>query len=109
MSTGHRPVALDAAADLEPVEPGQHQVEHDEVGAHALAQRDAGGPVVRRPRPSKPSARRRAATAAAITASSSTTQMSGAAMAPSVPGRVRSGCTDLVQVLCRICRACGCA
>ena len=50
----HRPVALHAPADLEPVEPGQHQVEHDEVGPHALAQRDARRPVVRRPRRRSP-------------------------------------------------------
>ena len=42
-----RPVALDAAADLEPVQPGQHQVEHHQVRAHAVAQRDAGVAVVR--------------------------------------------------------------
>ena len=43
----HRPVALHAAADLEPVEAREHQIEDHEVGPHALAQRDAGVPVVR--------------------------------------------------------------
>jgi hypothetical protein len=44
---GHRPVTLQAAADLEAVESGQHQVEHHEVGAHAIAQCDPVGTVVR--------------------------------------------------------------
>ena len=38
---GHAPVALDLAAHAEPVEAGQHQVEHDEVGAEAAAEIDA--------------------------------------------------------------------
>ena len=33
----HRPDGLDPAADLEAVEPGQHDVEHDEVGRRAAA------------------------------------------------------------------------
>jgi hypothetical protein len=42
---GHRPVALDPAADVETVEPGKHQVEDDEIRAIALAQRDAADAV----------------------------------------------------------------
>src|SRR5688572_26135893 len=38
----HRSVPLDAAANLEAVEPGQHEVEHDQVGPEATAEVDAG-------------------------------------------------------------------
>ena len=45
ISTGTGPVGLDAAADLQPVEPGQHDVEHDEVGPHLLGEIDRLGTV----------------------------------------------------------------
>ena len=39
-------VAAHAPAHLQAVHPRQHHVEHDQVGPHPVAQRDAGGPVV---------------------------------------------------------------
>ncbi len=41
----NRPVALDPPADVEAVEPGKHEVEHDEVGLEAFAELDARVPV----------------------------------------------------------------
>ena len=69
----HRLGRLDAAADLVPVEAGQHHVQHDQLGV------DLGGRATA-PGPSyawstwKPSARSRSATASLITGSSSTTR-----------------------------------
>ena len=45
MSTGSGLLALDLLAHLDPVEAGQHEVEHDEVGAEPFAQRDAARAV----------------------------------------------------------------
>ena len=42
----HRPLALDAPADLVAVDARQHDVEHDEVGRDPLAQLDAARAVV---------------------------------------------------------------
>ena len=46
ISTGTGPVALHAAADLEAVDPGEHEIEDHEVGPQAVAQLNAGDAVV---------------------------------------------------------------
>ena len=47
ISTGSGALALDLLAHLDAVEAGQHEVEHDEVGAEPVAQLDAAGAVAR--------------------------------------------------------------
>ena len=74
ISTGTGRCGLDPAADLQPVESGQHDIEDDQVRGGGRRGRDRGRPVDRGVH-RKASARSRVATAARMVGSSSTTRI----------------------------------
>ena len=100
---GDGSLALDLAAHVEAVEPGEHEVEHHEVGLELAGSAPRRRGRRRRWSTEKPSLRSRVATASAIDASSSTTRI--------VRGRAGAGADMRFQRkepgLHVSCRSCG--